>query len=328
MSVQMKADWVSILENTYRLELGAEAWLKGIVDAVRPWVDDDGLGVAGIVYEVSPEGHLTIEGSSGLNEFLKGSLDGMDPEFVKRSYLGLRVGMSSEVPGWRETNTFKLAQPLGLTDALGINGMNPGGKGCLLLAFRGATGRVSPQQKESFTRVAVHLATAHRLRTRLGVGVETDPTSHAEAVVDPNGKVRHAIGPATLPPALRSLREAVIDVERARGKLRHRDPEKALSSWKGLVAARWTLVEHFEHGGRRYLLARENEPHVPEPAALSQRERQVLAYAAMGHSNKEIAYELGIAHSTVKVFLFRCRTKLRANSRAELVRKFAERKKT
>jgi DNA-binding CsgD family transcriptional regulator len=41
----------------------------------------------------------------------------------------------------------------------------------------------------------------------------------------------------------------------------------------------------------------------------------VLAYAAMGHSNKEIAYELGITHSTVKVLLFRARLKLRVSSR-------------
>jgi DNA-binding NarL/FixJ family response regulator len=40
----------------------------------------------------------------------------------------------------------------------------------------------------------------------------------------------------------------------------------------------------------------------------------------MGHSNKEIAYELGIAHSTVKVLIFRAGTKLRARTRAELLR--------
>jgi hypothetical protein len=142
MSPQLKADWVGILESTYRLELGAEAWLKGIVDSVRPWIDDDGLGVAGIVYTASLEGRLTIEGSSGLSEPLREGLNGLDPEFVKRSYLGLRVGMSSEVPGWTETQTFKLAQPFGLADALGINGMNPGGTGCLVLSFRAAMGHL------------------------------------------------------------------------------------------------------------------------------------------------------------------------------------------
>jgi DNA-binding CsgD family transcriptional regulator len=311
----MTPDWVGILESTYQLELGTEAWLEGIVNAIRPWIDV-GPGVAGLVYNVSPRGHLTIEGSTGLSEPLRHGLAGLDPEYVKRTYLGLRVGMSSEVPGWRETQTFKLAQPLGLADALGINGMNPGGTGCLLIAFRATIGdRVPTRQKESLTRIAAHLATAHRLRARLGARVDADPPGQAEAILDPDGKVQHAIGPASLSPALRSLRRAVVDCERARGDLRRGDPEKALSSWKGLVAGRWTLLEHFEHGGRRYLLARENEPHVPAPADLSPRERQVLAYAAMGHSNKEIAYELGITHSTVRVLLFRARTKLRVSSR-------------
>jgi hypothetical protein len=83
---------------------------------------------------------------------MRHGLDGLDPEFVKRSYLGLRVGMSSEVPGWRETQTFKLAQPLGFADALGINGMNPGGTGCLLLAFRATTGRVPAREGSACRR--------------------------------------------------------------------------------------------------------------------------------------------------------------------------------
>lgn len=326
----MKPDWISILENTYRLELGPEMWLKGIVDAVRPWVDE-GLGVAGIVYHVSPEGHLTHrlthmthECSAGLQSLVQTGLNGLDPAFVKRSYLSLRVGMSSEVPGWRETPTFKLGRTIGVVDAIGINGMNPGGTGCCVLAFRAKIGRLSSSRRASLTRVAVHLATAHRLRMRIGLALDAEPIARAEAIVDPRGEVQHAVGPATLRPALQALRQAVLDVEHARGKLRHQDPERALVSWKGLVAGRWTLVDHFERGGRRYLLARENEARVPGPATLSRRERQVLAYAAMGHSNKEIAYELGLAHSTVKVLFFRARAKLGTRTRAELLQEFAE----
>ncbi len=330
----MTPDLVGILENTYRLEREPDAWMKGIVDAVGPCVDE-GLGVGGVVYHVSAEGHLThqvthltAECSTALRELVRTGLDGLDPAFVRRSYLSLRVGMSSEVRGWRETQTFKVGRTLGVTDALGINGMNPGGTGCLVLAFRATMTRLPSCQRERLTRVALHLATAHRLRMRMGIEIEADPTSRAEAIVDPSGEVQHAIGPATLRPALQALREAVVDVERARGRLRYRDPEQALVSWRGLVAGRWTLVEHFEQCGRRYLLARENKPHIPEPATLSRRERQVLAYAAMGHSNKEIAYELGIAHSTVKVLLFRAGTKLKARTRTELLERFAEHKET
>jgi DNA-binding CsgD family transcriptional regulator len=70
------------------------------------------------------------------------------------------------------------------------------------------------------------------------------------------------------------------------------------------------------------VLARENASHVASPADLSARERQVLASAALGRSNKEIAYELGIAHSTVRVLLCRAAQKLRAGTREELISRF------
>jgi DNA-binding CsgD family transcriptional regulator len=57
----------------------------------------------------------------------------------------------------------------------------------------------------------------------------------------------------------------------------------------------------------------------PTQGPLSERERQVLAYAALGHPNKLIAYELGIANSTVSVLLARAQTKLGAASRNEML---------
>jgi len=43
---------------------------------------------------------------------------------------------------------------------------------------------------------------------------------------------------------------------------------------------------------------------------LTLRERQVLAYAGLGHSNKVIAYELGLSTSTVSTHLARARRKM------------------
>jgi DNA-binding CsgD family transcriptional regulator len=43
---------------------------------------------------------------------------------------------------------------------------------------------------------------------------------------------------------------------------------------------------------------------------LSPRERQVVAFARLGRSSKSIAYELGLADSTVRVLLRRARMKL------------------
>ena len=111
-------------------------------------------------------------------------------------------------------------------------------------------------------------------------------------------------------------------MEHARTRLRSSEPDRALDEWKGLVAARWSLVEHFESDGKRYILACENDLHVPGPSLLSQREQQVLAYASLGHSSKLIAYELGITDSTVRVLMARATAKLGARSRKEAIATF------
>jgi DNA-binding CsgD family transcriptional regulator len=66
----------------------------------------------------------------------------------------------------------------------------------------------------------------------------------------------------------------------------------------------------------RRLLERDAE------TALTRREQEVLAQAALGHHNKLIAYDLGVAHSTVRVLLHRAAAKLGAGSRGEAVRRF------
>jgi DNA-binding CsgD family transcriptional regulator len=53
------------------------------------------------------------------------------------------------------------------------------------------------------------------------------------------------------------------------------------------------------------------------------REAQVARGAALGHSNKLIAYELGLATSTVSTLLARAIRKLRLHSRGALIRRIA-----
>jgi DNA-binding CsgD family transcriptional regulator len=134
--------------------------------------------------------------------------------------------------------------------------------------------------------------------------------------------VHHATGTAKAPKSLAALRGGTLAIEQARGKLRKDAPERALDIWKGLVVARWTLVDHFESDGRRFVLAQENESETSSGTALSLREHQVLANAALGRTNKEIAYALGIGHSTVRVLLARAAKKLGAHARADLIRRF------
>jgi DNA-binding CsgD family transcriptional regulator len=140
-----------------------------------------------------------------------------------------------------------------------------------------------------------------------------------EAVLEPTGKLQDAAGAAKADAARQLLKEAVRGVERVRGG-RRVDEDEVLSNWAPLLRTRWTLVDHFESDGRRYILARENTPIARGPKSLTARERQVVGYAALGHSSKLIAYELGIAYSTVRVLLSRAAAKLGAASREDLVR--------
>jgi DNA-binding NarL/FixJ family response regulator len=93
----------------------------------------------------------------------------------------------------------------------------------------------------------------------------------------------------------------------------------ALSAWESLVSNRWTFVDHIEHGGRRYLLALENEAARPSLTFLSPREREVLRRAAAGAHNKAIAYDLGLSHATVRVLISRAAHKLGVRTRVELL---------
>jgi FixJ family two-component response regulator len=74
-----------------------------------------------------------------------------------------------------------------------------------------------------------------------------------------------------------------------------------LDLWQGLVAGRWSLVEQFDSDGRRFMVARRNDPQVTDPRALNMRERQVLAYVAIGHPAKLIGYALGVSPSSVSM---------------------------
>jgi DNA-binding CsgD family transcriptional regulator len=118
--------------------------------------------------------------------------------------------------------------------------------------------------------------------------------------------------------ARRDLTIAVLQRERVRD-IAAKDAQRVVRSLKGLVDARWTLVDHYETDGKRYVLARENAPKPLGPARLSLREQQVVALAALGRTNKLIAYELGLAYSTVRVLIARACLKVGATNPSELV---------
>jgi DNA-binding CsgD family transcriptional regulator len=84
-----------------------------------------------------------------------------------------------------------------------------------------------------------------------------------------------------------------------------------------LRRGQWRVIADFQSGGRRYVLLVETLSNPLD--TLSKRERDVLARAAAGGSNKTIATDLRLSPSTVRVLLARVCKKLRVDARAEAV---------
>ena len=133
-----------------------------------------------------------------------------------------------------------------------------------------------------------------------------------------------AVGQAQERTATRKLRDAAVAVDRARGKMRDTDPEKALAIWKALVRGRWSMVDWFDSDGRRFVLALPNSPQVNDPRGLTERESQVVAYAVLGQTNKMIGYRLGLSKSRVSMLLRSAMRKLGVQTRSQLVIKMRD----
>lgn len=334
------SDPLTIVEAAYRIDGSDSDWLAGIATASLPALDEGfGLCVFEFHYRLGERFRLLQSTLLGVPEDLaklhRTIFDSMDPDVQTRPFRHGPCTTGSQMMGLREE--FKdnelmkrYAQKFGMYDSIWITAAEPTGYGCGLHAGRPRIGWASRATTRYWGRIAAHLSAAARLRRRLGLLADTQsPGSddqgpsrgQVEAILTPNGRLEHAEGPAKDADCITRLREAVVAVERARTRSARADGS-GLDAWPGLVEGRWSLLEMFEKDGRRYVVARENEPTPPGPAALTLRERQVLGYASLGHENKVIAYELGIAHNTVKVLMARAAAKLGARSRVDLIARY------
>jgi DNA-binding NarL/FixJ family response regulator len=193
------------------------------------------------------------------------------------------------------------------------------GRGCMLFFPTAKRTRVSDAMETRWRQVMAHANAGLRVRAALQ-GDDRSPVDTTEAVLEVDGRAVHATGQAESREARQVLREAVREMDHSRGAMRRSDPDAALAAWKGLVTGRWSLVDHFESDGRRYILARRNDPQVTDPRALTLQERQIARYAAQGLASKHVAYTLGVSEARVSQALNAALRKLGLRSRAELVR--------
>lgn len=323
------ASLLDCLAAAYRVDLEGEPYVRNVVEAAAPLLDR-GLGVMAYTYEVR-------DGAPPLIDHFVTS-ERFDPRWLERFYSAvaeagldsrpenpagfeawghLLCGQASLVPGMRPFLPL-FAHIGGARDTFAVNALDASGRGLWIGAPLRTTTKASAEKVTLFTRFAAHLTSATRLRRNAGVA-----GPRAAAVLSPGGELLDAAGGEAVVDARQVLRRATLAFDRAHTKKARADVATATQRWRPLVDSRWSLLDDFDTDGRRFVVAVENGPPTRPPRRdLSEREHQVMTQAHLGHSDKVIAYELGLSASTVRVLLHRASRKLGASSRKDALARF------
>jgi DNA-binding CsgD family transcriptional regulator len=329
----VKPDVISIVEAAYRLDLGTKEWLSLLLERCAPLLDR-GLGVGATLWRMGQGADESTVVTRRMDDRVCDAILAAARANPRRAHQQSMSGMvygtalqqagveeGDEIPAdLKATHEFYF-YPLGFRDCLNLSWPDPSGLRVLLCTPIADSQWPAARETAVAGRVAAHIGAGARLRTA-STTAKSDPSADADAVLSPSGRVHHARHGAQSRAARDALREATRAVDRARAK--DRGSEEALDLWQGLVQGRWSLVDHFDTDGRRYVIARKNDPEVRDPRALTRRERQVLAYSALGHSLKAIAYSLGLAVPTISIHRTRAMRKLGLRSQADVARLFGQ----
>lgn len=329
--MSMKGDLLDVVEAAYCVELDETSWLRQVRDAALRHLDR-GIGGSAFIYDARNGGSVRVRsflGSGNDDDKIVRAIQASSPERVQWIFRSQACHTASEGPDWNTPTARAIFRSLGFEDLLFLNGVDPTGEGCFFTVRLKERSRPSRIFVRSWSRVAAHMASGFRLRARLA---DLDARAkraidRAEVVLTPSGKIEHLdldnVEKEERARVATTLRNAVLSLDRARGKLRRSSPDESLQKWTALYDSRWSLLDQFDSDGRRFVVACANEPSPRGRPPLTSRERQVMAFAVLGHSNKLIAYELGISPSTVGVLFFRAARKLGHRTRAGALAAFA-----
>lgn len=299
---------IDLVEAGYQLDGPLSSWLDNILTHALPDLDqgDGVIAYTATIGAMAISGNAARNASAGLMEALV-RINNSAPPAVRaafssgpaRGFYSTRDEIAAQSPETKRFWDEHVTPATGFKDSVGI--LAPGRREALTVwAPCREVVRSPPRVKAMWTNVSTHLAAGLRLREAL----EPDRViTDAEAVFDVDGKAAELRGPARDASAREALRLAVRRIESARGPMRKKDPEAALSMWQGLVQGRWSLVDYWDHDGRRFFAAHPNAPGVTDPRALRPPEIAALSLAKDGASPKEVAYALGITASNARALL-------------------------
>jgi len=324
---------IDFAEAAYDLEPEPHDWLPKLVEAGAP-VFDQGLGVFAVTCARPPQGAsllidglYVVSGPDDLAERVTRLQQEIPPNLL---WLLSRPTMPKTLSEAAEDNLEALQLIMRhfdfAKDGLGMSSFDPDGRGVYLIAPLANVTTLTHASRERWQMLAAHFGAGHRLRRALreaGSEPATDLPHGAEVVIDPSGfRVTDAQGQAKSRDARNALREAAVQVDRARGRMRESDPEKALELWKALVRGRWSTVDWFDSDGRRYVLGLPNPPGVSDPRGLTEREMQVVALVLSGQTNTMIGYNLGLSKGRISTLLRSAMRKVGVRTRAQFVSKY------
>lgn len=177
-----RPDVIAIIEAAYRLDLDEQAWIRGVAEATAPLLDD-GNGLAAYLLDTTGRGPAThspaFVGADPWNGAwrerwwdarvarMPAKLIADLAGFGSATYASQSCGavMQGAVVERLARSVPPMPLPPGVREALVVSGFDPSGAGAVLFAFRGGPAGKRPRDP-SLQRIASHLATAVRLRTR------------------------------------------------------------------------------------------------------------------------------------------------------------------
>ncbi len=329
MRTIVEAALVDLLENLYAFERTDEEWLSMSLSALGALCGDEHHYV-GYFYDASNVEEFRVWNACTYNagpevgESFRTFMSLTTPAFLRATLRSLYVGSARRTALAHLEPLLAERERLGWGDIYNINGLDPSGVGCLLtIGCREREFVVDHRWSNLYRRIATHLAAAFRYRRRFsalrGQSLEARVPGGAEAILDGSGRFVHAEGEAQSRAARERIRGAAAEIDAFRAARDRRLGREALDGWHPLIGARWTIVDHFEQDGTRYVVAQENQIEVAAFSMLTDRERQVVVHAALGHSDKQVAYALGISEPTVRVLIARAASRLGVRTRKELL---------
>ncbi len=306
------------MEAAYRLSVPRTTWLEGLGRAAED-AFGQGRGTVAVLVDATDShdprviDYASTRSITGLDRMITHAFASLEPAYVEGSKRP-RGSFATEADGMDQPGIRMWLEAFGARDMLTFVAMDPSGVGAVVAINLAETSSFAARESTVFAQLSAHVLGAYHLRERSPVTDDAIFRTNGD-VVSVGAEVREAGVLADLTNAVRAL-GALRDARSNEGR--------ALDKFTSRVDATWSVVAQVDDGADQWVVAKRNPPSLLAlPDTLSQRETQVMSLLLLGRTPKLVAYELGIAHSTVRVLVSRALVKLRAKTVKQVRARFA-----